>query len=289
MDHEPDEESAEPSVETPEKSIEKREQVENGESSRETLNKASRKELIEIKTHIAHLKKGIEDEQARMHQIEQVLGLPTEEPTPSLLNDLKDLAHAIFSEQEVQEKVIENNDAKPELEKKVDEFENMLFDHLLEMAKTIPEKDLEHMIEFGMTASKKRLSLPIIGDVTPTVAKLIAQALHAGKGSFQMELLEASGAIEDVKRALKEKALNVVTESILGPVEAMELPDPVEVNPEEGLVDRLLEQFPSAQGDIGKAALGALFEPLANTLGDKVHEFAKDIDPNADASKKQKE
>ena len=184
----------------------------------EEQNKHLAQELHVTEEHLEHLTESIASEREHLAKVRADMGLaPSTEESPSILADLAEVAMETLLHTKEEEKVVEVNHAQDVVEAQSEKGKEILMDLIFEFCKKMPEKDLEHLVEFGLNASGKKISLPIIGDVTPDVAKIFVQAVKAGKHSFPMEMLRKSGVLDQIEKQLEKKAMDLVVDQLLAP------------------------------------------------------------------------
>ncbi len=175
-------------------------------------------ELQVTEEHLEHLTESVAEEREHLAKVRADMGLPPPaEESPSVLADLAEIALETILHKTEEEQLVEVNHAEKLVEIEAEKGKEILMDLIFEFCKKMPEKDLERLVEFGLDASGKKISLPIIGDVTPDVAKIFVQAVKAGKHSFPMEMLRKSGMLDQIEKQLEKKAMDLVVDQLLAP------------------------------------------------------------------------
>lgn len=172
-------------------------------------------ELQETEQHLEHLSESVANEREHLAKVRADMGLsPATEESPSVLADLAEIALETVMHISEEEKLVEINHAKPAVEAETEKGKEILMDFILEFCRKMPEKDFEHLVETGLTQTGHRVSWPIIGDVTPDIAKIFVRAVKEGKHSFPMEMLRRSGVLAQIEKQLEQRALNFVVDQL---------------------------------------------------------------------------
>lgn len=212
-------------------------------------------ELHATEEHIDQLQEALSEEKAATADLREKMGLPpAEEESPSILADIAALAVETLLHTNEEVKIVEVHHAEQEVVEEEDKDKHLLMDLAFKFFAKLPEKDLESLVQRGLTETGHRMTLPFIGDVTPDVARIFVKAFKEGKHSFPMEALRKMGLLDAIEKKLEQQALEAVVDKILSPDHAHDLASGKSVLQEvvagvtEGVVRAAVDQKTETKG-----------------------------------------